>query len=60
MNRSGIWYVINSTYFRDDLGLPEAVFGRPDLVFAVLGLMACSAPSAVYARYTLDRSASWN
>ena len=37
------------TYDLEVLGL-EAVLGRPDLALDVLGLMACSAPSAVYAR----------
>lgn len=48
----------NVPYFLEDLGL-VAVLGR--LAFAglpVLGLMASSAPSAVYAKYTCDRSIS--
>ena len=52
-------YQQRSTYFLEVLGL-LAVLGLPDFPLEPFGFMACSAPSAVYARYTCDRSGSSN
>ena len=53
---------INRTYFLLVLGLSLFdVFGLPDfLPLLVFGLIASSAPSAVYAKYTSDKSGSLN